>query len=100
MALLRREFSNSIKGQWANDEEWWTLVFDTDTNRLFVVREWDVVDADDISKSDKGWSEIALADFLANAPHPARDQLVEIIKGLFQTNVARSADLGAFSKPF
>jgi|SRR5208283_3195561 len=100
MTLLRRKFSSSIQGTWANDEHWWTLVFDTDTNRLFVVHEWDVVQADDISKSDKGWSDIDLADFLASAPDPARDQLVEIIKRLFQTNVARSADLGAFSKSF
>ncbi|HKM63942.1 MAG TPA: hypothetical protein VJY39_15765 [Acidisphaera sp.] len=85
-------------GTWANDEHWWTLVFDTDTKRLFIMHEWDLVDADDISKSDKGWSEIEVADFLANGPDPARDQLAEIIRGLFQTNAARATDWGAFTK--
>jgi hypothetical protein len=40
MALLKRELHRQCEGPEATRRDLWTLVFDTDTKRLYVEHEW------------------------------------------------------------
>jgi hypothetical protein len=40
MALLKRELHRQYEGPESTRKDLWTLVFDTDTKRLYVEHEW------------------------------------------------------------
>jgi hypothetical protein len=44
VAQLKRELHRSAKGPVMKDEDWWRLVFDTDTKQLYIEHEWSHLD--------------------------------------------------------
>jgi hypothetical protein len=65
MALLKRELHKLTRGSWANDEDWWYLVFDAETYRLYVEHKWSYVDVYNLNAvPDSGTAEMDIADFL------------------------------------
>ena len=71
MALLKRELHRSIKGPVANDEDWWHLVFDTDTKRLYVEHRWahvDVSGAGEATVAPSNWRSLTIYSKAAKLP--------------------------------
>jgi hypothetical protein len=87
MPHLRRPLYQRSEGA---DEDRWRLVFDTDTNRLFVEHE---KQRGDMRGSGYGIStdEIDLAAFL-NESGPGQRQLVQLLRTLFE-DFSYSADI-------
>jgi hypothetical protein len=63
MAVIQREFFRSARGPSARDEDWWTLVFDRTTGRLFVRHEWQAV-------GHSGVDEFQINDFIEQEGAP------------------------------
>jgi hypothetical protein len=83
--MLKREFYKRAKGPIGNDEDWWRLVFDTDTNRLYVEHEWSYLDTRRL-RCDGGKAELEIADFFnQSAEGPAHQELVKLISSLFES---------------
>jgi hypothetical protein len=84
MTVLKRELSKRRAGPVLNDEDWWRLVFDTETKRLYVEHEWEYVDVRRGGKADSGRLEIDLAAFLNESRQgPAQRELLGLISSLF-----------------
>jgi hypothetical protein len=84
MALLRRELHRTAKGPVANNEDTWSLVFDTDTKRLYVEHEWQHVDVRRGGASDKGTEQIEISEYLLQGGQTAgHRELWRLIKILF-----------------
>ncbi|QRM32509.1 hypothetical protein [Microvirga sp. VF16] len=84
MALLRRELHRTAKGPGANAEDTWTLVFDTDTKRLFVEHAWQHVDVRRGDASDNGTQQLDIAEYLLQGGQTAgHRELWRLIKILF-----------------
>ena len=45
MAFLKRELHRQVKGPEVTELDFWNLVFDTDTKRLYVEHEWTYLDS-------------------------------------------------------
>jgi len=84
MALLRRELHRTAKGPVANDEDTWSLVFDTDTKRLYVEHEWQHVDVRRGGASDNGTEQIEISEYLLQGGQTAgHRELWRLIRILF-----------------
>ena len=57
MAVIQREFYRSARGPQPGDEDWWVLMFDGATGRLFVRHEWQAA-------GHGGIDEFEIAEFL------------------------------------
>jgi hypothetical protein len=66
---IQREFYRSARGPTVADEDWWCLVFDPETNRLFVRYEWQAT-------GHSGVDEFEIGEFLEQEG-AARDALVD-----------------------
>jgi len=64
MAVLKRGLHSRAKGPVMNNEDWWRLVFDDETGRLYVEHEWHHVDVQGNGAAREGTEEIEIADFL------------------------------------
>ena len=85
MALLIRELQRSAKGPVANDEDWWRLVFDTDTKRLYVEHEWQHTEVRGGARSDQGKEPIEIPEYLTQAGQTAgHRELWRLIQTLFR----------------
>ena len=85
MALLIRELQRSAKGPVANDEDWWRLVFDTDTKRLYVEHAWQHADVRGTGHSDHGKEHIEIPEYLLQAGQTAgHRELWRLIQLLFR----------------
>ena len=83
MPLLKRELHRNAKGPVMNDEDWWRLVFDTETGRLYVEHEWDHVDVRG-GAADKGRGEVSVRAFLREPGQgPAHRELRRLLSGVF-----------------
>jgi hypothetical protein len=84
MALLRRELHRTAKGPVANAEDIWTLVFDTDTKRLFIEHAWQHVDVRRGGASDNGTQQLDISEYLLQGEQTAgHRELWRLIKILF-----------------
>jgi hypothetical protein len=84
MALLRRELHRTAKGPVANDEDIWTLVFDTDTKRLFIEHVWQHVDVGRGGVSDNGSQQLDISEYLLQGGQIAgHRELWRLIRILF-----------------
>lgn len=84
MALLVRELQRSAKGPVENDEDWWRLVFDTDTKRLYVEHEWQHTDVRGAGHSDHGKELIEIPEYLLQAGQTTgHRELWRLIRTLF-----------------
>jgi hypothetical protein len=79
MSVLRRPLYQRNEGA---DEDVWRLVFDTDTNRLFVEHEQQRGDMRGFGYAT-GTDEIELAAFLSEQGH-GQQELVRILRDLFE----------------
>ncbi|WP_336491617.1 hypothetical protein [Methylobacterium nigriterrae] len=85
MALLIRELQRTAKGAVTNDEDWWRLVFDTDTKRLYVEHEWQHTEGPEAGRPSQGKEQIEIADYLTQAGQTAgHRELWQLIQTLFR----------------
>ena len=85
MAVLRRELHRSAKGPVMNHEDWWRIVFDTDTKRLYVEHEWHHVDVPGDSEPAIGRAEMEIAEYLTQGGQTAgHRELWRLLKGIFE----------------
>jgi hypothetical protein len=85
MPVLKRELHRRVRGPVLMDEDWWRLVFDTDTNRFYVEREWDHVDVAKGGTASKGKSETDVTAFLnAEGMAEAKAELARLLTSLFE----------------
>jgi hypothetical protein len=71
MTVIEREFYRSFRGPGAADEDFWLLVFDHETKRLFVRHEWQTT-------RHTGVDEFEIAEFLTQES-AAQAALIEIL---------------------
>jgi len=64
-----------------NDEDWWYLVRDTSTGRVFIKHVWEHTDVRKMGKADRGSEHIELSVFL-NHQGKAQDELHKLIGSL------------------
>ncbi|MBA9071030.1 hypothetical protein FHR71_004807 [Methylobacterium sp. RAS18] len=84
MALLVRELQRSAKGPVENDEDWWRLVFDTDTKRLYVEHEWKHTDVRGAGRSNQGKEQLEIPEYLLQAGQTTgHRELWRLIRTLF-----------------
>lgn len=86
MTLLKRELHKRTKSPTSNDQDWWWLVFDTDTKRLYVEHAWEYVDVrEGSSEPHKGHAEFEFTAFLRDAHEGlAQQALIRLISSLFE----------------
>ena len=92
MAKLTRQLLKLTKG---GNEEWWRLVFDTETQRLYIEHEWSHTDEWRASRSSSGTAEFDINGFLAEGEPPAQAELQRIIESLFKKMEAARIPKGA-----
>ncbi|MHB2205261.1 hypothetical protein [Methylobacterium sp. CM6257] len=84
MALLIRELQRSAKGPVANDEDWWRLVFNTDTKRLYIEHEWQHTSVRETGRSAHGKEQIEIPEYLMQAGQTSgHRELWRLIQTLF-----------------
>jgi hypothetical protein len=78
MAAIQHEFYRSFRGPGPADEDWWSLVFDSEARRLLVRHEWQAsghggFDDLDINEflEQTGGAQTALIDSLFRVPADA-----------------------------
>ena len=86
MPLKKRELHRSAKGPVINGGDWWRLVFDTDTKRLYVEHEWHHTDMrGGGGASSRGRSQMDVASFLGQPEQgPAHRELQRLLSSLFE----------------
>jgi hypothetical protein len=72
MATMRREFYRTTRGPTAADEDWWCLLLDDETKRLFVRHEWRAT-------GHNGVDEFEIAEFLEQAEDAAQSALIDLL---------------------
>ncbi|MGF7213799.1 hypothetical protein GGE65_008449 [Skermanella aerolata] len=84
MAKITRELHRTAKGPVANYEDWWRLVFDTETENLYVEHEWAHLDVRKRNDGENGSCKIDIASALSgHIPDQGRDKLISLITGVF-----------------
>ncbi len=84
MALLRRELHGTAKGPIANNDDTWSLVFDTDTKCLYVEHEWQHVDLTRSGGSNNGTEQIEISEYMLQGGQTAgHRELWRLIRILF-----------------
>jgi hypothetical protein len=84
MALLRRVLHRTAKGPVANNEDIWSLVFDTDTKRLYVEHEWRHTDVRQGAVSDNGTEQTEISQYMLQGGQTAgHRELWRLIRILF-----------------
>jgi hypothetical protein len=83
MAILKRQLHSQRKGSAPSiHEDWWYLVFDTETGRFCVEHEWMDVHRNDGASRDK--VELDVAAYLkANDEGPGQRELARLIATMF-----------------
>ena len=85
MALLKRILHNRSKGSMNQDEDWWRIVFDTESKRLYVEHEWEHLDPYKGGNGDCGTREFEISDFLLGDQRvDAKAELETIISSMFE----------------
>jgi hypothetical protein len=72
MAVIQREFYRTTRGPTPADEDWWCLLFDDETRRLFVRHEWQAT-------GHNGVDEFEVAEFLEQAEDAAQSALIDLL---------------------
>jgi len=91
MAKLTRQLHERIRGDNTENKDWWSLVFDTESKRLYIEHEWSHTDAWRVSRSNTGIAEFDINAFLAEGEAPAQEELLRIIESLFSNGGGENA---------
>jgi hypothetical protein len=84
---MKRLLHERVKGPLANNEDWWYLVFDQETKRLFVQHEWSYVDLGRLHSENSGSKDLDVTTFLRESDSiPARTKLTELLESLFDAD--------------
>ena len=88
MALLKRELDRQLKGPEVTQRNIWTLVFDTDTKRLYVEHEWIYLDSHDQGSTDFRTDMMDVADYLTQGGQTAgHRELWRLLRAMFNEQV-------------
>lgn len=85
MPVLKREFASLVKGGHMENEDWWRLVLDTDTGRIYVEHEMSHTDVWGRGGGKAGTWELDINEYLANPESRQRSKLIEVLSTLFPT---------------
>ncbi len=84
MTEYRRQLHYRMKGSLGNDEDWWYLVFDSESHELYIEHEWDHVPQGG-GKASTGESKSTIKDFLDQSFRATQhSELIALIEGLFK----------------
>ena len=85
MPLLKRQLSARRGGTRGEDQDWWRLVFDTDSKRLYIEHEWSYFDAKRPGSPEGGTAEIEIAAYLAEESNSqGQRELGRLLRVLFE----------------
>jgi hypothetical protein len=88
MALLKRELHRQVNGPEITELDFWSLVFDTDTKRLYVEHEWTYLDSRIRGAADYRTDVMDIAEYLTQGGQTAghRD-LWRLLRTIFKDQV-------------
>lgn len=91
MALLKRDLYRQVKGPEITHADRCTLVFDTDSKRLYVEREIVHLEANIVGAIDYHTAEMDIADYLKQGGQTAgHRELWRLLKTLFKEESANA----------
>jgi hypothetical protein len=91
MAKLTRLLHERAKGAHKENEDWWSLVFDTEAKRIYIEHEWSHKDTWRTARSNSGTAEFEINGFLAEGEALAQVELLRIIESLFENGDGENA---------
>ena len=85
MAFLKRELHREVKGPEVTELDFWNLVFDTDTKRLYVEHEWTYLDSRIRGATDYRTDVMDIAAYLTQGGQTAgHRELWRLLRGIFK----------------
>ncbi|WP_028345602.1 hypothetical protein [Bradyrhizobium murdochi] len=85
MAFLKRELHRQVKGPEITELDFWNLVFDTDTKRLYVEHEWSYLDSRIRGAADYRTDVMDIAEYLTQGGQTAgHRELWRLLRGIFK----------------
>jgi hypothetical protein len=85
MASLKRELHRQVKGPEITELDFWNLVFDTDTKRLYVEHEWTYLDSRIRGTADYRTDVMDIATYLTQGGQTAgHRELWRLLRGIFK----------------
>ena len=82
MPKLERQFYERTRGGHLENEDWWTLVFDTDAKRIYVEHTWSHKNPWKAGHNDSGARSTEVNEFL-KSEGPGRVELAALLEGMF-----------------
>jgi hypothetical protein len=88
MAFLKRELHREVKGPEITELDFWSLVFDTDTKRLYVEHEWTHLDPRIRGSADYRTDIMDIAEYLTQGGQTAgHRELWRLLRTIFKEEV-------------
>ena len=85
MAFLKRELYRQVKGPEVTELDFWNLVFDTDTKRLYVEHEWTHLDSRVRGAAEYRTDVMDIAAYLTQGGQTAgHRELWRLLRGIFK----------------
>ncbi|MFG3593654.1 hypothetical protein [Bradyrhizobium sp. RDI18] len=85
MAFLKRELHRQVKGPEITELDFWNLVFDTDTKRLYVEHEWSYLDSRIRGVADYRTDVMDIAEYLTQGGQTAgHRELWRLLRAMFK----------------
>jgi hypothetical protein len=85
MAFLKRELHRQVKGPEITELDFWNLVFDTDTKRLYVEHEWTYLDSRIRGTADYRTDVMDIAAYLTQGGQTAgHRELWRLLRAIFK----------------
>ena len=57
MPILKEQIAKRVKGQLAENEDWWHLCYDTEADAFYIEHSWDYVNAYRVSQGHNSGTE-------------------------------------------
>ncbi|NOJ42844.1 hypothetical protein [Bradyrhizobium australiense] len=85
MAFLKRELHRQVKGPEITELDFWSLVFDTDSKRLYVEHEWTYMDPRIRGAADYRTDAMDIAEYLTQGGQTAgHRELWRLLRVIFK----------------
>jgi hypothetical protein len=93
MAFLKRELHRQVKGPEVTELDFWNLVFDTDTKRLYVEHEWSRLDPRICGAVDYRTEVMDIPAYLTQGGQTAgHRELWRLLRGIFKEQFESEED--------